>query len=205
MKRRKTPFYIMLHPIEGFSELRYHKWGSVGVATFLIFLLFISMIANRQLSGFSFTIGVKLDMLNIPLIFTETIGLCLAFTIVNWGICTLFDGNARIKEIWVILGYALLPYIIGILVTTVISHFLTVDEAVFLKLIQGICFAYFVLLLLKGLETYHEYSFGSSIISVVVTLIGILLIVFVGILLFSIAQQFVAFLVTIWQELTLRR
>ena len=205
MNRWKTPFYIMLHPIEGFGELRYHKWGSVRTATLLVFFLFVSMIINRQLSGYSFTIDVKLDMLNIPMIFAESIGLCIGFTVINWGICTLFEGNAHIREIWITVGYALLPYIIGVLTVTVISHFLTVDEIIFLKIIEGVCFAYSMLLLLKGLEVYHEYSFGSSIISVLVTLIGILLIVFVGVLLFSIAQLFVAFLVTIWQELALRR
>ena len=86
-----------------------------------------------------------------------------------------------------------------------LSHFLTINEAIFLTIIQDLCLAYSVFLLLKGLETYHEYSFKSAVLSAVVTIIGMLLLAFIGILLFSIAQQFVSFIVTIWQEMALRR
>ena len=205
MKQRKSPFYIICHPFEGFAEMRYHHWDSLLVATLVILSLFVALIIHRQLSGFAFSIDVRLDELNVPLILGQSVGLCAAFSVVNWAICTLFDGNGRVRDVWVILGYSFAPYVLALLLVTLLSRFLTVDEAVFLNAIETIAFAYSVFLLLKGLETYHEYSFPRAVLSAVCTLVGILLVALVAILLFSISQQFIAFFSTIYQELTLRR
>ena len=205
MKRWKSPFYIFCHPFEGFAELRYHRWDSPLVATLTIFALFLALSVNRQLSGFAFSIHTRLDEQNVPLILGQSVGLCAAFSMVNWGICTLFDGNGRMRDVWVILGYSLAPYVVALLFVTLLSRFLTVEEAVFLNAIEAIAFAYSMFLVLKGLETYHEYSFPRAVLSAVSTLVGMLLVALVGVLLFSISQQFVAFFTTIYQELTLRR
>ncbi|MDD4413130.1 MAG: Yip1 family protein [Oscillospiraceae bacterium] len=203
--KRKTPFYIMRHPFEGFAELQYHHWDSPLVATITIFALFAALIINRQLSGFSFSINTRLEDLNVPLILVQSVGICTGFALVNWSICTLFDGNGKIRDVWVVLGYSLTPYVLALLFVTLLSRFLTVEEAVFLNAIEAIAMAYSLFLILNGLGTYHEYSFLRATFSTVFTLFGMVLVVLVFILLFSISQQFVAFIVTIYQELSLRR
>ena len=202
--KSRTPFYVMLHPIEGYQEMRYHQWGNPIIATVVVFLLFFALFAQEQLFGFAFRVDVNPDDLNLPLLLLISVGLCILFTLINWAICTLFDGSGRLKDIWVVVGYSLAPFILCVLIACVLSHFLTSEEAVFIDAIQVIGAAYSGFLLIKGIESYHEYSFKGAIVSIVCTLVGLLLVMLLGVLLFSIVQQFVAFVVTIYQEMLLR-
>lgn len=203
-RRYRTPLYPILHPVEGFQEMRYQGTGSLGISTLFVFLLFFALFAKEQLFGFAFRVDVNPEDLNLPLLFALSVGLCLLFTAINWGICTLFDGSGRLKDVWVVVGYSLAPYIACVLLAAVLSQFLTSEEAVFIEALQGLGALYSGFLLIKGIEAYHEYSFRGSIVSILCTLVGILLTILLGILLFSIVQQFVAFFVTIYQELLLR-
>ena len=203
-RRYHTPLYPVLHPIDGFQEMRYQKTGSLGISTLFVFLLFFALFAKQQLFGFAFRVDVNPEDLNLPLLFALSVGLCLMFTAINWGICTLFDGSGRLKEVWVVVGYSLAPYVACVLLAAVLSQFLTSEEAIFIEALQGLGALYSGFLLIKGIEAYHEYSFRGAVVSILCTLVGILLTVLLGILLFSITQQFVAFLVTIYQEMQLR-
>ena len=202
--RYRTPFYPMLHPIEGYQEMRYHRWGHTGYATACVFLLFFALFAKEALFGFAFRVEVNPEKLNLPLLFLLSVGLCGLFAAINWAICTLFDGSGRLGDIWVVIGYSLLPYILCVLLACVLSQFLTSEEAVFIEAIQAVGAAYSAFLLIKGMEAYHEYSFKGAIVSILCTLIGLVLVMLLGILLFSIVQQFVAFVVTVYQEMLLR-
>lgn len=202
--RSRTPFYPMLHPIEGYQEMRYHQWGHAGYATVCVLLLFFALFAKEQLFGFAFRVDVNPDDLNLPLLFLLSVGLCGLFVAINWAICTLFDGSGKLKDIWVVVGYSLLPYILCVLLACVLSQFLTSEEAIFIEAIQVVGAVYSVFLMIKGVEAYHEYSFKGSIVSLLCTLVGLVLVMLLGVLLFSIVQQFVAFVVTIYQEMLLR-
>ena len=203
-RRYRTPLYPILHPVEGFQEMRYHKTGSLGISTLFVFLLFFALFAKEQLFGFAFRVDVNPEDLNLPLLFALSVGLCLLFTAINWGICTLFDGSGRLKDVWIVVGYSLAPYVACVILAAVLSQFLTSEEAIFIEALQGFGALYSGFLLIKGIEAYHEYSFRGSIVSILCTLVGILLTILLGILLFSIVQQFVAFFVTVYQELLLR-
>lgn len=203
-RRYRTPLYIILHPIEGFQEMRYKKMGSVGVSAVFVFLLFLALFAKERLFGFAFRVDVNPEHLNLPLLFALSVGSCLGFTLINWCICTLFDGNGRLKDVWVVVGYSIAPYVLCVFIAMVFSYFLTFEEAVFIEAVQGIGALYSAFLLVKGIEAYHEYSFRGAVLSVICTLVGILLTLLLGVLLFSVAQQFVAFILTVYQEIQLR-
>ena len=46
--------HVIFHPVEGFEDLRWKKQGSMKVALVIVFLLFVYMVADRQLTGFQF-------------------------------------------------------------------------------------------------------------------------------------------------------
>ena len=202
--KHRTPFYVMLHPIEGYQEMRYHRWGHAGYATVCVFLLFFALFAKEALFGFAFRVDVNPEKLNLPLLLVLSVGLCSLFAAINWAICTLFDGSGRLPDIWVVVGYSLMPYILCVLLACVLSQFLTSEEAIFIEAIQVLGAAYSGFLMIKGMEAYHEYTFKGAIVSILCTLVGLVLVMLLGILLFSIVQQFVAFVVTIYQEMLLR-
>ena len=158
-RRYRTPLYVMLHPIEGFQEMRYQKKGNGIVAAISVFCLFLALFAKERLFGFAFRVDINPEHLNLPL----SVGSCLGFTLINWCICTLFDGNGHLKDVWVVVGYAIAPYVLCVFIAMICSYFLTFEEAVFIEALQVIGAVYSVFLLIKGIEAYHEFELWEQL------------------------------------------
>lgn len=204
MNRYKTPFYIMFHPIEGFTELFYHKWQSLFVANIISVVYFITLIINRQSTGFVFNYS-RLDELNVFNLFVQSIGIAIMFCALNWAVCTLFDGKGKLKEIWISVNYALLPYIFTILINVIMSNILKSDESMFMAILNYVGIIWTGFLLVKGLEAIHQYSIPQTLLSIASTVVGMMIVVFIFILLLSLSQQMIGFVVTISKELMLRK
>ena len=58
-------------------------------------------------------------------------------------------------------------------------------------------------LLLGGLYAIHQYSFGKTLFSVLLTLIGMLIIVLVLVVFYTLIQQAFGFIHSLYQEATL--
>ena len=59
-------------------------------------------------------------------------------------------------------------------------------------------------LMVLGLKVVHEFSFGRTVLAVLYSLIGILIILFLALLLWSLFQQLAMFLVSLYDELSLK-
>lgn len=197
-------FKIITHPIEGFNEFFYKKSGNLVVSCVLALLVFISLIFNTQFKGFSFNSLFRTEDMNVLIIFLQSIGLALLFAVVNWSLCTLFEGKGRVKNIWFALTYSSMPFIISLIAVTILSNFLVTDEGVFMTYILLIGQAYSVFLIIKGIEAAHHYSFVKSIIAIVATLVGMVLVIVLVILSFSLIQQIIGFVITVIREYSLR-
>lgn len=200
----KQPFYIMRHPIEGFDQMIYKKSGDVKVGITIALAGFLTLIIDRQLKGFSFNGDVKLDDINILFLLSKSVILYFLFTLINWAVCTLLDGKGRLKDIWIVVTYSLLPYIVFTLLGVVLSNFFKIDEGIFIDWIVILGQLWSVLLIIKGLEAVHHYSIPQTVLSIAATLLGILIVIFLFVLLLSLTQQIVGFGVTIVKELMLR-
>ena len=72
------------------------------------------------------------------------------WVLANWCLTTLFDGEGNIKDIFIACCYALLPLVLTIVPTTIISNFVLVDEVNILNLVVTIGFIWW------------EYLFSSA-------------------------------------------
>jgi len=204
MNRFKTPFYIMFHPIEGFTELFYHNWQSLFVANLISLLYFLTLIVQRQATGFVFN-RVRLDELNIFNLFVQSVGIAIMFCALNWAVCTLFDGKGKLKGIWITINYALLPYVFVAIINVVMSNILKSDESMFMTILYYVGIIWTGFLLIKGLEALHQYNIPQTLLSILSTVVGMMIVVFIFILLLSLSQQMIGFVVTISKELMLRK
>lgn len=204
MNKYKTPFYIMFHPIEGYMELLYHKWQSVFVANIIALVYFAALVIERQLTGFLFN-PARLENLNILNLMVQSIGLSLVFCGVNWSVCTLFDGKGMFKNIWVVINYSLVPYIFSVLIVVIMSNILKSDERMFMTIVISVGVLWSAFLLIKGLEAIHEYNIPQTLFSIISTFIGMAVVAFLSILLLSLSQQMIGFVITIAKELMLRQ
>jgi hypothetical protein len=204
MKTWRYPFHILTHPIDGYEELRWTQKGSFAVSTLILLLFFISSLARKQLTGIHFNHNRPED-LNILLILFATIVLFALWVISNWAFCTLLDGEGTFRDIWIVSSYALVPHIATALIATVLSNFLILEEGVFLTWLQYFGTGWSVALVITALKVTHQYTFGKTLMSVLLTVVGIAAILFLSVLVVSLFQQVYQFVRTIISEIIVRR
>ncbi|MDE6596493.1 MAG: YIP1 family protein [Oscillospiraceae bacterium] len=195
--------HVIFHPFEGFEDLRWKKQGSMGIAFAIVCLLFVQQIAYSRLYGFQYYSDYDKIFNIVPYIFKSFI-LFGTWVVANWAMCTLFDGEGSMKNIFINSAYALVPYITGYLVGTVMSHFLIRDEYVFIQAVEiiGLCWSF--VLFISGIKAVHQFSFGKTIALILLTLVAMLAILFLLVLLLTLFQQVLIFIMSIYTELSYR-
>lgn len=197
------PFYVITHPFDGFYEIRHRGKGSVPVALLLIFLFALSFSWNRKYASF------VVNYVNTRYVDSrsEMIGIFLAvllFSAANWSITCLLEGEGRFKDILTIMGYSMLPMVLTFLPITILSWFIAADEEGIYSLLKGISILLFVVLLLIGIMIIHNFGFGKTLFTILLTLVALLIIIFIIMLLFSLVNQVYLFLRSAYTELILR-
>lgn len=195
--------HVIFHPIEGFEDLRWKKQGSMKVSMGIVVLLFVAMVANRQLLGFAFNTAYT-KIFNIVPLLVQSVVYFFTWVIANWSVCTLLDGEGRLKQICINSAYALVPYIVGVFVMVFASNFLVLDEAIWLNAIYYLGLGWSVLLMFQAMKAVHQYTVLKTLASMILTLVAMLLILFLAILLLSLFQQVYVFIYSIYTEISYR-
>jgi sugar lactone lactonase YvrE len=199
----KNPFYTMVHPFNGFWEMKYEQKGRLKVVFSILLLMVVFTIIKRQYSGFvvNFTNPMELNSINeLKFIIVPFLLWCVA----NWSLTTLMDGEGKFTDIVKATGYALLPFVLIYIPQTLYSNIITNDESTFYYLMDAIAFIWFIWLLFVGTMTVHQYTAQKTIVTMILTLIVIGIILFLGVLFFSMLQQMVNFVTSVYQEISFR-
>ncbi|MBQ6634513.1 MAG: YIP1 family protein [Ruminococcus sp.] len=195
--------HCVFHPVEGFEDLRWKKQGSVKIALFIVFLLFVAMVVDRQLTGFQFNENY-VKVFNVVPLLVQSVVYFFTWVIGNWAICTLLDGEGTLKRILVYSAYSLVPYIACTFIAVIFSNVLVQEEAIWIYAITYLGAGWSVVLMIQAMRAAHQYSFGKTLASIVGTLIAMLLILFLAILLLSLFQQVYVFGYSIYTEIAYR-
>lgn len=199
----RYPFYTMLHPFKGFSELKTEKKGSLTAANIIVFLFFTVSILIRQNTGFSFNYN-KMEDFNILYTALGTMGLFVLWAVSNWSVSTLMEGEGKFTEIWIFSAYAILPFVLLMIPVTIISNFLTKDEAAFFYLADFITYAWAAVCLIVAIKEVHQFTLKRTILIILLTILGIALMVVLYSIVYSMFFQLIGFIKTIINEIMLR-
>ena len=203
LKCLKFSLYLVFHPFKGFWELKHEKGGNLSASLIILGLVTAAYVFMRQYTGFIFNY-LDLDHLNIV---SEALSVALPFilwTVVNWSLTTLMDGKGSLKEVFIASAYALTPLILINIPITIISNFLLMEEGPFYYFFTFLAIGWFLFLLFFGLMTIHEYETGKNFLTSILTLCGMLFVIFISILFFNLVEQVVAFAAEIYHELVYR-
>ena len=180
--------HSLLHPFDGFFEIRFRNHGSMLLATLLLIAFGILQCLKFQYTGFVMNTNniAEMDALSL---FISTVAVVILASVANWTITTLFNGKGKLKDIYIVICYSLTVLIIGDAIVTFASNFVTLEEVMILTSVRMVCYVYFVFLLFAGLGTVHEYSFGGNLASMVLTIVAAAVILFIGMLLFTMLER----------------
>jgi len=197
------PFYCMFHPFDAFYEIRHRDKGSVPVALLLVFLFGLSYSLNRRYAGF------VVNYINPRTVDSrwEVLGIFFAVLLLacsNWSITSLMEGEGRFKDIIIVLGYSMLPMVLTFVPATVISWFVAQNEEGLYYLLINVSVIFTVILAIIGIMTIHNYSFGKTLITLILSFIALLIIIFIILLLLYLLQQVYTFLYSLYTEIILK-
>ena len=186
----------LFHPFDGFYEIRFRNKGSIVFAVISILLFGIMCCVDYQYTGFIMNLHEISTMNSISIFSGAVVGFAL-FIISNWSVTTLLNGKGNTKHITMVCGYALIPLIIAMLIRVIFSNVVIEEEVMIINVIFAIGIVWFLFLLLSGLTVVHEYSFGKNIASIFLTFVAAAIIIFLGILFFTLIEQMLTFLIAV--------
>ena len=82
-----------------------------------------------------------------------------------------------------------------------LSNVMTQEEAAFLTFIRIFGIAWSGVLVFTGFMSIHQFSFSKTVLSILLTLVGIAIMIFLAILFVGLMQQVVSFIQSICSEL----
>ena len=124
------PWYVIAHPVKGFSEMKTEKKGKMWVSIVILALFVLEEIVAYKYTGIGSTNKIndqtKFSSINI-LIFTVLP--VVLITVSNWSVTTLMNGKGKMKEIFIMICYSLLPFVTLNFIKVLLSNFVTADGA----------------------------------------------------------------------------
>ena len=195
--------YTMNHPMDGFYWIRHRDYGSVPIAVLLVVLFSLCFSLNRIGANFIVndveptTVDSLEELSGVLLLYVL---LCVA----NWSITCLMNGEGRMKDIFIAVGYGCAPLIPAFLLATFMSHFITEEEAAFYSMVIGVGIAYGVILVLIGIMQVHNYTLSKTLQTLFLTFVAVLIIIFVALLLADLIGQVINFIRSLYIEIIFR-
>ncbi len=195
--------YTVFHPIAGFEEVKWNGKGSNVISFVVLFLFFLINVLSAQLTGFSFNTNNP-DKISMISIFAVSVGGVLLWFISNWAVSSLMDGEGKIRQIWVVTCYSLIPYIVFTALFIIASNFASLEMATFLYLLQAFGIAWSCLMMFFGMYQIHQLDFKGTVGNILLTIFGIAVMLFLMMMLYSLFQQVYAFAYTLFSEIMFR-
>lgn len=196
-------FSVVVHPFEGFWELKHEKRGSVGSALIVLFIVILTYIFKGQFTAFIFNPN-DINSLNIV---SEALRVLLPFMlwcISSYLISVLLGGEGYMKDIFIASSYALVPIALIGLPLIIVSHSMVLEDATFYNLFNTIAVLWAAALMISGTLTIHQYSLTRTIVSLLLTIVGMIIITFIALLFFNVIQEMAGYFYAVYREISFR-
>ena len=194
---------MLKNPYDACYGIKREKRASWLSAIILLCAFFVLNVANKYFAGFLFKMMPDgyFELLNDFLI---TFGAFLLLTICCYLVCTITDGEARFKDIFISAAYALIPMIIFLPIKLVLTNVLTFNEQFFITLIDVVAIGWTALLIILMLMYQNDYTLKQTFKTIFLTLFCVLVVVALIVVLYMLISQLVDFIVSIYGEVVYR-
>ena len=193
----------VLHPFLGFQEIRFGAEKTSLWAAFVIAGLFVlATIYQFVGTGYLFNYNNIADI-NLWLLLAKSLGVLVIFIVAQWSVSILTNTSGRLSDIILTACYALAPYTAAIFIGTWLSNYMLLDE-MYAEYIIILGMFWGIIVLLIGTITAHELSFGKAIGFLLLTVAGMAVIVFIGVLFYTLLEQLITFFSTLYVEIVFR-
>lgn len=194
---------MLRNPYDACYGIKREKRASWLSAIIVLATFFILYVANKYFSGFLFKRMPDgyFELLNDFLI---VFGAFMLLTICCYLVCTITDGEARFKDIFISAAYALIPMIVFLPIKLLLTNVLTFNEEFFITMIDFVSIGWTALLIVLMLMYQNDYTLKQTFKTIFLTLFCVLVVVALIVVLYMLISQLVDFVVSIYGEVVYR-
>ena len=196
-------FHCIVRPFDGFWDLTHEKRGSFAAANTLVVLVLLTKLI--KLAGTSFIFEpVNWNDVNILFQIMSFLLPFIIYCVANWCLTTLFEGKGTLKDIYMGTAYAMTPYILIQLPLVILSNFVTEEEGAFYTYFGYFSFVWCAFLIVASVMMIHDFLVGKALASLIFSGVGMLVIVFLMLLFFSLISGGFSYFHSLYKEIVYR-
>lgn len=205
LRRRKKldPFTVMLHPFAGYEAMKENGMGSLPWSLAMLAALLLSRMLTLCYTGFLFS-ATRLEDIRLFAEQAQLLAIVLGFVICSWAVGTLMDSEGTLRQMFDATAYALCPYILTQIAAVLLSNVIVLREQAFLTALTTVGAWLTAAGLLIGTIRTHRFSFGRAVAFLLLVLVGILFLLFLFLMFYSLVGQLWSFLESLYSELRYR-
>ena len=196
------PVYCLRHPVDGFEQFRNRHLYFTPLATVIVLTWMVIAIMKNYFAAYIYN-SADVNSYNPLSTVLSTVGLFLVFVASNWCIASFIEGKGIFGHIFCMAAYSLIPYIVTEFLSIPLSYLLTADEAIFITIMKAIGIIWSAVLIYLGIYAIHQFSAGKTFGSLILTAVGMVIILFVLIMIYTLLQQAFGFVYSLYVEATL--
>ncbi|XEC96368.1 YIP1 family protein [Paenibacillus tarimensis] len=194
---------VLLHPYDFYYDIQ--EPGRIKWSQGVVLILLVYAVKMLSLLVVSYTFQTR-EPYEISYVFefvwivVPWITWCLS----NWGVSAILDGEGKFKEIFVGSVFALVPYILLIVPITLITNVLSLSEQSLYTSLTSLTLIWCGWLLLVKVKIIHDFELGKLLWITFISLLGMAIIWFVGVLMFGLINQLINFFTDLVKEMNFR-
>lgn len=192
-----------LHPFENLRAVKYKAQGSLIISAVLLVLYYVTDVLYDFYCGFAHS-TFNTENYNSLLILIGTVGIVILWVFCNWAISVLGEGKAKLKEVFIVACYSLVPQIVSNILCLILSNMLLINESTVLTVISTVALILTGLILCIGTMIVHEFDFFKFLLTTVISIVAMAVVIFLAFMIIILLQQFFAFIRTVFIEVTYR-
>ncbi|ALS29060.1 gluconolactonase [Paenibacillus sp. 32O-W] len=201
IRQLRHAFYILKHPLDGFSDLRFKNSGGYVSAFLLLGSAVLVLLVKTYYTGFSFNPRPASE-LNGGFIMSGFLVSWLSWVVCHYLIGSIQQGEARFKDVFVGSSYALFPFVLLSLPLALVSNVLTLSEASIYQFFEWGAMLWCGALFFWKIQSLQNYSVGETVVNIALTLLAMIVMWVLIFTVFGLASELVSFGYTIYQEVT---
>lgn len=193
----------LLHPFDFFYDIQFEKRAKLINAIAIMALACVARIVSLMLSGFAFRTREAVDV-SIPLEVLWIVIPWITWSIANWAVSTIIDGEGKFKDILISSSYVYLPYIVLIIPVSLLSNLLTLKEISIYGGIYYFMYGWMAVMLFLQVMIIHDFEFGKTVGIILLSILGMIIMWLIVVMIYGLVNQAIVFVVNILKEIRYR-
>ncbi|WP_211749368.1 Yip1 family protein [Paenibacillus sp. Marseille-Q4541] len=197
-------FGVLRHPFDFFEEIQKPNRIRWRDAIIVVLLAYVARMLSLVLTGYAFETREPYEISY----FHEFVWIVVpwfTWCVSNWGVSAILDGEGKFKEVVVGSAFALVPYTLFIVPITLLTFVFSLQEYSTYSFLVNAVLVWTVWLLLLKVKKIHDFEFGKLVFITLLSMIGIAILWFIGILMFGLINQLIQFIIELFREMNFRR